>query len=98
MEYLGDPYAHEDLTLGASATALTAATYRTTTEKPKNALITVETADIHYSLVSSVTPTATVGHLHKAGTNNPILLRGEQSVKQFRAFGNTAVLHVTYFR
>jgi len=97
-EYLGEPFASEKITVGAGATGLTAATYKTAAKAARNAVITADiTTDCRFA-TDGATPTATDGHFVDVSVDrNPIVLRGFGAISKFKAFGNTAVLYVTYF-
>lgn len=104
-EYIGDPFAFEQITVGVGATGLTAATYK---QILLGALVTarsaVITADIttdfrHNGGVAGSTPTAAIGHQVDVSVDRaPIVLRTFSAIENFLAFGSGAVLNVTYYR
>lgn len=104
-EYIGDPFAFEQITVGAGATGLTAATYQQMTSGVRSvARGAVITADIttdfrHNGGVPGSTPTAAIGHQVDVSVDRtPIVLRTFTAIQNFKAFGLGAVLNVTYYR
>ncbi len=102
FEYLGTPFAREDRTASTTVLSLTAATYFTTDQKARYAVVTVEAQPIRYTR-NGATPdnaaTPPVGDVHSAG-NDPIILHGQHSIKNFRFYrsgGTDASVHVTYY-
>jgi hypothetical protein len=102
-------YAHETVGTLTSAKGLTAATHSPlstvvgTTLHPEQAFITVETADIRWTIDSTVpttTTTTAIGHI--AGAADVILLEGNQNIERFSCINavasNGASLRVTYLR
>ena len=106
-------YTSERLATLTSSTGLTSTNYRqvvTTTSTlvdqvryAEEVLITVETADIRYT-IDGTTPTTTattaLGHLASAGT--VISIAGHQNIKNFRAINAVAssgsAIYATYLR
>lgn len=105
-------FGNEKVTIDATAggIGLTAATYRTveglgaTPRSAQNAFITLDgtagTNDIRYT-VDGTAPVATSrGHLFKAGSSEPLIVKGFGNIVKFRAIregGASGVIQVTYF-
>jgi hypothetical protein len=90
------PFATEELTIGATATPLTASIYRPAGVTPVLALLSIQGGPIRYLDVG--TPTATTGH---PLSNATITICGLDSIAAFKAIRQTtddALIVVTYYR
>lgn len=91
------PYDFEVITVADTATGLTVAKL-TTNIKPKQVIITVETAQFRYR-IDGQNPTATVGHV--ISPNASLVLEGTAQLNNFKGFrtgGTSAKISVTYLR
>lgn len=88
-------FASETITVGASATSLTSATYTTDGEKAKRAIITIQGGQLRY-FYSGETPTSSIGHL--VNVFDVIVLLGSDNINNFRAIRvtNDSTITVTY--
>lgn len=90
-------FAHEAITVGASAVGFTEATFAPASTAPaKAAYITCEGASCRYRF-DGTDPTATTGHLLEAGDQRTVTDTG--NLYKFRAIRDTvtsATLRVTY--
>jgi hypothetical protein len=88
--------AYEKLTVGVTATPLTASVYEPLNKFPLKAVLRVETADIRFRL-DSVAPSSTDGIVLRA--DEVVELENYEEVLGFRAIragGSDATLHVQY--
>ena len=88
------------LTIDATAggIALTQPTQAATLPLAQAALVTVETAQIRFT-VDATAPTSTVGHILNIADR--LLLEGQQEIRAFRAIrtgGSSGAVSVTYYR
>lgn len=93
-----DAYAHESITVSATAIPLTFTNIVPTTGRPaERLLVTLETDNVRYTY-DGTTPTATVGHLLNVG--DVLTLNGHGNIRRFQAIRVTtdATLKVTYER
>jgi hypothetical protein len=95
---LDEAFAYEALTVADTAKTLTAATYQNATNQAVSALLSLETAEIRYTLDGTV-PTTAVGHIMSAGQS--MTLVNQHQLANFQAIrtgGTSGALKVTYFR
>ncbi len=105
-DYIGTPYAREDVALSSSAISPTASIYRPNNDtRPRAARVTVEAASgtdgMRYCEDGTTPVDATpVGDLWLGTANECMILRGEAAIKSFKAVlhGTTAKVHFTYYR
>lgn len=92
-------FAYEEVTVGATATGLTAATFQPSTgQGAVQAKITIEGANIRYRC-DGTAPTASVGESGKSGMQ--ITLESPGEIVDFQAIrekSTSATLRVAYFR
>jgi len=96
--WFGVTFDYESLTIGATAVALTSATYAPTGAiAVKRAIITVETASIRFR-IDGTNPTATEGH--RAKEDDIIILDNKDDIVNFRAISvtNDATIRASYKR
>ena len=89
-------FAFETVTVTASSTALTTATYTTDGEKAKRAVLTLETGQIRYRY-DGTAPTASVGHI--LNVFDILVINSSDNISNFRAIrtgGTSGVLSCTY--
>ncbi len=93
------PFDHKSITIDATSggVGLTSAKLNAN-PKPKQVIITVETARFRYT-IDGTAPTASIGHL--ISPNASLVLEGFSQLNNFRGFRTTstsAKIHVTYLR
>lgn len=100
--YLGTPFAREDVTVSSTPISLTAGTYFTATTKARMAVVTFEAQPVRYTR-NGTTPnngsTPPVGDVHAAG-NDPVILIDRSALANFRVIksgATDATMHVTYY-
>lgn len=92
------PFNWEVLTIGTTATALTAAKYQPAGSAANMAQLTVESGDIRYLVTGN--PTATDGHYVGSFPPQTFTICGLDSIKAFRVIrvSSDAKLTVTYYK
>ncbi len=91
------PYDFETITVAATAIGLTASKL-SSDPKPKQVILTLETASIRYRIDGS-NPTSSVGHLMNARAS--LVLEGFSQLNNFKAIrtgGTSGSFSVTYLR
>lgn len=89
-------FAHESITVAGTAIGFTAATYLTSSEKAKRAIVTVEDAQIRYTY-DGTTPTSSIGHL--LNPMDVLVLIGSDNITNFKAIrvsSTSGTLKITY--
>ena len=91
------PFAYEAISVTTLKT-LTASTWNVSGMKDVSALLTLESAQIRYTLDGATTPTSSVGHLMNPGDS--LILESSTALANFKAIvvSGTASLKVTYFK